>query len=131
MSLTPFQCLLVGFALYLASKFMANVMCSLLLFVRYISALIALRYEYLAPRTSSPSSLSRYGFWPTYNDLPTIWFLARYALSNPDLFNTFMCKLIGELVCIFRNVQVVDLNKIWLFTNLSFRTQTLSMTRLL
>jgi hypothetical protein len=66
MSLTPFQCLLVGFTLYLASKFMANVMSSLLLFVGYMSALIALRYGYSAPRTSSPSSLSRYGFWPTY-----------------------------------------------------------------
>jgi hypothetical protein len=52
MSLITFQCLLVGSALYLASRFTANAMSSLVLFARYISTPIALRYGYAAPRTS-------------------------------------------------------------------------------
>ena len=48
--LTSFQCLLVGAELYLAIKLIENVMSGIVQFARYISALIALRYD-----TSRPS----------------------------------------------------------------------------
>jgi hypothetical protein len=46
---------MVGATLYLASKFTAKAISDLVLFVRYISAVIALRYGYLELNTSSPS----------------------------------------------------------------------------
>jgi hypothetical protein len=131
MSLIPFQCLLVGYALYLASKFTSNAISGLVLFARYINAPIALRYGYSAPRTSSPSSLGRYGSWSTCNDLPIIGVLAGYAFSKPNLSNTFQCKLIGGLICHLQNVQAAGLNKIWFYPNLSSQIQTSSMSLLL
>jgi hypothetical protein len=50
---------LVGDALYLASKFTAKAISGLVLFARYISAPIALRYGYSGPKISSPSSRGR------------------------------------------------------------------------
>ena len=46
LALIPFQCLLVGSALYVASRFTSNAMSGLVLFARYSSAPIALRYTY-------------------------------------------------------------------------------------
>ena len=57
--LIPFQCLLVGAELYLASKLTEDAMSGLVQFARYISASIALRYGTSGPRNSSFSSLGR------------------------------------------------------------------------
>jgi hypothetical protein len=46
---------MVGAALYLVSLFTAKAISGLVLLARYISALMALRYGYSEPNTSSPS----------------------------------------------------------------------------
>jgi hypothetical protein len=46
---------MVGVALNLANKFIAKAISDLVLFARYISAPITLRYGYSEPNTSSPS----------------------------------------------------------------------------
>jgi hypothetical protein len=51
---------MVGATLYLASKFTAKAIPDLVLFVRYISALIALRYGYLELESASRPPC---GFW--------------------------------------------------------------------
>ena len=55
--LIPFQCLLVGVELYLASKLIENAMFGLVQFARYISAPITLRYDIFGLSNSSFSSL--------------------------------------------------------------------------
>jgi hypothetical protein len=131
MSLILSQYLLVGSALYLASRFTTNAISGIVLFARYISALITLRYGYSAPRTSSPSSLGRYGSWSTCNDLPIIRVLAGYAFSKPNLLILSGCKLISGLIWHLQNVQAASLNRIWFYPNLSSQIQTSSMSLLL
>jgi hypothetical protein len=46
---------MVGAALNLASKFTAKVISDFVLFARYISVPMVVRYEYSEPNTSSPS----------------------------------------------------------------------------
>jgi hypothetical protein len=46
---------MVGAALYLAGKFTVKAISGLVLFARYISAPMTLRYGYSEPNTSSPS----------------------------------------------------------------------------
>jgi hypothetical protein len=52
---------MVGATLNLASKFTAKAISGLVLFARYISAPIALRYGYSEPNTYSPSCHGRNG----------------------------------------------------------------------
>jgi hypothetical protein len=52
---------MVGATLYLASRFTAKEISGLVLFTRYISAPMTLRYGYSKPNTSSPSWRGRNG----------------------------------------------------------------------
>jgi hypothetical protein len=52
---------MVGATLYLTSKFTIKAISGLVLFVRYISGPIALRYGYSEPNTSSSSWCGRNG----------------------------------------------------------------------
>ena len=54
--LIPFQCLRVGQELNLANKFTAKAISGLVLFARYISAPMALRYGTSRPKNSSSFS---------------------------------------------------------------------------
>jgi hypothetical protein len=50
---------MVGAALYLASRITAKAISGLLLFARYISALMTLRYGYSEPNTSYPFGVAK------------------------------------------------------------------------
>jgi hypothetical protein len=52
---------MVGVALYLTSKFTVKAISSLVLFTRYITGSMALRYGYSEPNTSYPSWHGRKG----------------------------------------------------------------------
>jgi hypothetical protein len=70
-------------------KFTAKAVSGLVLFARYISAPIALRYGYSGPKVSSPSSHGRKGSLSLSRVRTIIGALDGYALSILNLLNTF------------------------------------------
>jgi hypothetical protein len=72
---------MVGAAQYLASKFTAKAISGLVLFARYISTPMALRYGYSEPKTSSPSWHGRNGSISFSKALMTMGVLDGYDLS--------------------------------------------------
>jgi hypothetical protein len=63
---------MIRVAIYLVSKFTAKAISGLVLFARYISTPMALRYGYLDPNTSSPSWSGRNGSVPFSKALTTM-----------------------------------------------------------
>jgi hypothetical protein len=80
---------MVGAALYLVSRFTAKAISGIVLFARYISASMTLRYGYLEPNTSSPSWHGRNGSVSFSKALTTMGVLDGYTLSILNFFNTF------------------------------------------
>jgi hypothetical protein len=80
---------MVGAALYPVSKFTAKAISGLVLLARYISALMALRYGYLEPNTSSPAWRGRNGLVSVSKALTTMRVLDEYALSILNFSNIF------------------------------------------
>jgi hypothetical protein len=68
----PTQCLLVGAALYLASKFTAKAISGLVRFARYMSDPMTLRYGTSYSKTFLSSLLSLNGSFSSSSDLTTI-----------------------------------------------------------
>jgi hypothetical protein len=64
-------------------------MLGLVLFARYISAPMALRYGTQVPKVFSPSSGGLNGSFFISKDQTTIWVLEGYALSILNFSNTF------------------------------------------
>jgi hypothetical protein len=80
---------MVGAALYLASKFTAKAISGLVLFARYVSASMTLRYGYSEPNTSSPSWCGQNGSMSFSKALTTMGVLDEYALSILNFSNIF------------------------------------------
>jgi hypothetical protein len=76
-------------ALYLASKFIAKAILSLVLFTIYISAPMALRYGYSEPNTSSPPWDGRNRSIFFSKALTTMGVLNGYVLSIFNFSNIF------------------------------------------
>jgi hypothetical protein len=80
---------MIGAILYLTNKFTAKAISGLVLFVRYISAPMTLRYGYSKPNTSSPSWRGQNGSMSFSKALMTMGVLDGYALFILNFSNIF------------------------------------------
>lgn len=117
--LIPSQYLLVELELNFVNKFATNTVSGRVLFARYISVPITLWYETSDPKTLSFGFLGRNGSFSTISDRTIISVVSGLYKMDQE---SFMSKLVDELIFLKISVPHVYLNKIMYFQYLSYKT---------